>query len=690
LPLPEAVLALLVIGVGVYLRVVDVAYLHGGQLSQDEVAISRIYVSGIVALDPVPFNGASYLTHAVLLDLWYRAFGFGPYASRYFTMALGFVGLVAFALALRRLLGARVALWATALLAVATYAVYFSLFATETISVLLFLPLVTLLFVRFVERSSLLRSLAFGLTLGASLFTYPGLLVGYAGIGAGWALAEAAELVRGRRGAATPVLGRVSAVGWAGAALGAGGVLAVGLALQHWVYGQGGVLFRGGGGFSFGPAAYLASLRVLLGDLFVATTTWNLPHWQIPFFEWTFWPLALLGAWEVWRRHPLPVVRGAILSVVLVVLALPFTGQYPGMRRGIYLLLPLCALGGVGARLALDRLGAVFGGLLVASLIGHSLAYQLTLGRHTTFASNFGDHFGGRPVPDAVLLRELATAEVVLSRAEYEHPWDWGRHVAFVHLARRYGLLPEGGHGVTVLESNDPMPQRVLLERDDAVLVTWRPDLVLSLMARPQRLCFRTLREVVSDEPAVLRLVRPEEASVQDECPWTRGRPEAVMTPCVHLGARFVDSRLVHEVECTNASCGSDRPDVAWAHPGWLTFKLPPPQGEGGRVVLALKVLYSGVEQRANLVLVNDHPTSVLDASRLVERSLAVLDVPLVAVAPGTAPWSVRLGPSGVADRVGWDVFWAAFVRVPEGEAVEPVVERQTTQACATVQATSP
>jgi hypothetical protein len=289
-----------------------------------------------------------------------------------------------------------------------------------------------------------------------------------------------------------------------------------------------------------------------------------------------------------------------------------------------------------------------------------------------------------------VLLRELATAEVLLSGAEYEHPWDRGRHVAFVSLARRHGLLPEEAHGLSVLEANDPMPHRALLERADAVLVTWRPDLVLSLVARPQRLCFRTLHEVVSDEPAVLRLVRPEAASVEDECPWTRGRPEAVMTPCVHLGARFVDSRLVHEVECTNAWCGSDRPDFAWAHPGWLAFKLPPPDGEGGRVVLVLKVLYSGVEQRANLVLVNDHPTSVLDASRLVERSLAVLDVPLVAVAPGTAPWSVRLGPSGVADRVGWDVFWAAFVRVPEGEAVEPVVERQTTQACATVQATSP
>src|SRR5262249_43275672 len=169
----------------------------------DEAQSTRTYVSSVVGFAPTEF-GATYLTQAWLLDGWYELFGVGTYSARYYTAAVCLAGLVLFFSTLRWLINARMAAWAAALLAVSTYAVHFSAFAVE-IGVCLFgVPLGAFAFVVWRRRPTTGRSCLSGLLIGLSLFTYPGVLLGYAAILAGWAVCWLAERRRGSAPASRP------------------------------------------------------------------------------------------------------------------------------------------------------------------------------------------------------------------------------------------------------------------------------------------------------------------------------------------------------------------------------------------------------------------------------------------------------------------------------------------------------
>ena len=672
----EWLVCLALLAVGAYLRISGIGRLHDGRLTQDEAYVDRLNLFEMLSRAPSS-HGATYLVHARLLDLWQHVVGFGPLSGRSFSAAMGALGLVFFFLALRATLGLRPALWASALLAVALQAVYFATIALETINALAFLPLLAWLATRCHRRPSWGRGLALGAVLGLSFFTYPGVLVALAAFAAAWLVAAAPW--RASRAGRLPE--RVPWPALLGCALSCLALLATGIGLHRRYYGvEGGHLFRGGGGLDPSLRSWADALAVLLHDAFVETTTWNLIHRHAPFVEWTFWPLVLAGGVVLWRSHANPAARALVLCMPIALVMVPFTGAYPGMRRGLFLLLPVTALAGLGAAWIFRRLGPLWGALLLGALLAHTLVYQLTFGGRLAQRASLGSAFSAEPIPDALLLERLRQHDVVVSADEFLHPWDRGRLRAFVYLARRYGQL-ELPHDVRLLAEGDPAFVASLTDGSGALAATWQPAALLERLERARPLCFGLVRVADADGPALLRLATPEAASPQDGCPaGTHGRFGP--TPCARLGSARVDSMVAHRVRCVDAGCTWPRTDWVYVHPGSVTLELePPPDAREGPVWIVFKVLHAQVERRTNGVALNGEPIGVLDASLLRPGALAALAAPPAARAEG-GPWTVGVGPGPRAGATGWDLFWVALVKGGPEERLDDAIARVERESC--------
>ena len=653
---PELALCLVLLATAAYLRFWHVTTLHGGHLTADEAAITRTYVSSIVHFEPM-VTGASYLTHAWLLDTWYRVFGLSTFSPRYYTATVSLFGLVFFFAALRLLFDARAATWATIFLAVSTYAVYFSVFALETAGLMLFVPLNALLLVLWLRKPSLLSSFALGLSLGLSLFTYPGVILGYLALLAGWLLCWTVECIHTRTvtGTAGP-FESVSRGAWLIATVSFACVALTGATLHNRVYFQYLGLFRGGGRFISSSAAYYRALPVLLHDIFMEAGSWNL---LLPtsFVDRTFWPFAFLGAFCLWSVPPRWLSRGAIVSTLIVVLLVPFGGPYPGMRRGLYLLFPLCACAGVGVDELSARLGRALASILVLVAVAHPVYYQMTIGRQHWTNAAFGQDFGTAPIPDQVLLDALEKYNVVMIAEEFAHPWDRLRHIHFWKLAVRHGALHHAQHTLTFVSEDRRARISALAEQPDTAVLTWVPDRVLVKMAKPADLCFRL--SDLDQRPALVRLTKPANAGKGDLCLWSGGE-ERALTSCVRLGYRHRLSRLVHEVVCSDAACDARRPESVYVQPGSVSFRLRRPQSRGGPVRLVLKVTDTMPLVRENRLSVNDHDLGLVDRARLERGERLGIEIPAEAQLDRDAG-SVRIDPGGRRGRIGWEVIWAAI-----------------------------
>jgi len=656
---PELMLCVALLAAAAYLRFWHVETLHGGHLTSDEAAITRTYVSSIVHFEPV-ITGGTYLTHAWLLDTWYRVFGISTYSARYYTATVSFFGLVCFFAALRCLFDARIAIWATVFLAISTYAVYFSVYALETAGLLLFVPLNALLLVLWLRRPSLLRSFVLGSSLGLSLFTYPGVILGYVALLAGWFLCWTVEWIQ--NGTPTGTAGPFAAVSRGAWLIGATSFAAValtGIVLHNLVYFQYLGLFRGGGRFITSYSMFKSALPVLIGDVFVKAASWNLLL-PTPFVDRTFWPFALLGAFCLWSVSLRWMSRGVVLSPLIAVLLVPFGGPMPGMRRGLYILFPLSACAGVGVHEVYRRLGPTLSSILVMVAVAHPLYYQMTIGRQQWTSAAFGQDFGSAPIPDAVLLDALEKYNVVMVTEEFQHPWDRLRHIHYRKLAVRHGVLHHPEHTLTFVSEENRPRISALAEQPDTALLTWARERVLLKMVKPAGLCFRFVD--LDPGPTLLRLTKPANAERGDLCLWTGGEDRAV-TSCVRLGYRYRLSRLVHGVVCSDAACDVRWPESVFVQPGSVSFRLKRPEPRGGAVRLVLKVADT-LPLSENRVSVNDRDLGLVDRNRLERGGRLVIDVPAAAQLDRDV-WSVRIGP-GHREKTGWEVLWAAL------EAGEP------------------
>ncbi len=659
----EAVLWAAIVITGVWLRFGHVSTLNGGVLTMDEAQSTRTYISEVIEFAPAEFGG-TYLTQAWLLDGWYELFGVGTYSARYYTAAITLVGLVLFFATLSRLLNRRVAAWAAALLAVSTYAVHFAVFAVE-VGILQFgLPLGAFAFVVWLRRPTALRSCVCGLVLGLSLFTYPGVLVGYAAILAGWAVCWTAARARGRAPVPNP-FAHVSPRSWILFTACFAAVVGTGAILHARVYTHIHGLFAGGGSLDLSWSGFEESLPIVLHDLFVETTTWLEIFRHTPFVDWTYWPLALVGAWCLWTRRGDWVSRGVVLSVPLVILFAVVCGAYPGMRRALYILMPVSAFAALGVDALYARAGRWVGSLIVVLVVGHPVYYQMTIGRQDWRTASFGASFGADPIPDTLLLEALEKHEVIMSADEYPSGWDRNRLIHYWKLARRHGALRERTHALTFVSARDPARVAELADRPDAALLTWSPERVLPAMAKPAGLCFGLTD--LQPRPALIPIVTASRATARDVCLWEGGR-ETALTSCVRLGHAHPLSHLVHGLVCENAYCESSRPETSYVEPGSVSFRLKPPGRGPVRLVVRVAVLPPW--ERANRVMVNGHEVGALDRSALdVATARLRLDIPASAETDRDF-WTVTLGPGGHPGQVGWDVVWVALV--PGGRAAPP------------------
>jgi hypothetical protein len=648
---PEVVAGVLLVGLGVWLRYARVATLHNGRLTMDEAWIARTYVGSIVNLEPV-LAGVTDMTYAFLLDCWYGVVGLAPLSARYFNATLGALGLGFLFAALRRLLDARSALWATVFLALSTYAVYFSIFAIEHVSTLSFLPLNALLLARWIERPSPLRGILLGLGIGVSYFTFAGLVLGYFCLASCCTVMLLAEILwRGR----LPEGGLPSARAIAWVMVPFLAVFGGGLSLHHRLF-PGAALFQGGGALAPSEQAYRENTPLLLHELFVGSRSWNLPFHSMPFIETTLWPFILLGAVLLWRRRPGWPWRGLVLSALALFAFLPISGANVGMRRGVYLLFPTYVLAGAGAAGIVGRLGGLAGTFAILGAIVLPTYHQLTFGWREGVNSNYGTDFGGAPIPDPLLIEALRSGDVIMSGGEFTHGWDQARHVYFAKLLARHGVVPRDRTLKFIDKGDDRSPVG-----PQAVLLTWQPSQSLDPIARPRRLCVRRpdLRQAQPGVPTALHLVDAAHAGADDACPWSEGGDRWV-TSCARLGGRFALSRLVHRFSCQSAYCGAERPDFVFVEPGSISFALKRPPGDDA-VRLLVKVRDMHAVMRLNTVSVNGREVGRMEGSGTTNEPAFSFDVP--PEAQGRSPiWQVTIGPGDMRIKSGFDVKWAALV----------------------------
>jgi hypothetical protein len=404
-------------------------------------------------------------------------------------------------------------------------------------------------------------------------------------------------------------------------------------------------------------------VAVLLRDLFVETDSWNLLFRHTPFFDWTYWPFALVGAACVWTRYPGWVSRGIVASVVLVVLLAALCGPYPGMRRAVFLLFPLCAFAGLGVDELYARVGSRAASVLVLAAIAHPVYFQATIGRAQWRTAAFGQSFGGDPIPDRMLLDALEKHDVILSADEFANGWDRNRLLHYWKLALRHGALRQRQHTLGFASAADPAHVVALAEQPDAALLTWNPDRVLPALAEAAGLCFG--RADLDQRPALIPLTTASRATSGDVCLW-RGGPRSAPSGCVRLGHAHRFSKLRHAVSCESAYCDDSRPEAAYVEPGSVSFRLgAPPRGRPVRLVVQVAVLPPW--DRENRVFVNEREIGAIDGQGLDVAGRLRIDIP-PAAALDRDVWWVKLGPGGHPGRVGWDVVWAALVAKGEGE----------------------
>ena len=474
-PRQEIIVALLIIGVGLVLRISFLDEFQGGRLTSDENLTSVVYTSAIAHGEPTN-NGATHLAYALALDLWYQVFGFTPIVARALSATLGIISLTFFFFGLRSVAGVRLALWSAAFLSVSLHGVHFSKLALE-MGWLLFIPPIVFFFLITAsqKRSPALAAIA-GLVFSLGMFSYPGFLLAAASIIVGMVVGYIV-----RRTGAEPFNWKNRHLLIMVLAFLAGSFPFTAFAVyQHLTVFGAANLFRGGGGVTLSMAAALAGWSQLAHDGFVSSDSWYLMHRGMAFFSITLLPLALYGVFLFWRAKWQWYWYGFFLAILICIAIVPFTGAYPGMRRALFTLLPYSVAIGGGLIFLLNAMAArartipkmtesmlprlLFKLLplgILALAVAHPIAYQLTTGRDTV-KWNRGDGFVLARIPFDFILSTLKSHDIVLDRKEFTGMFDGLLYTAYPQLYGRYNQ--ESGIRHRVMFASAPIDS---LSRDE-------------------------------------------------------------------------------------------------------------------------------------------------------------------------------------------------------------------------------
>ncbi len=646
---------------GLVLRWCFLGNFLGGIFTSDEQLISVIYTSAIAYHEPAR-NGATHLGYALALNWWYGLFGFSALTARCFSATLGTVGLVSFGILLFKTLGSRPALWGTAFASISLFGIYFSKLALETGWVLFFPPCIAILLVFAKER----RSPSFGVVAGAlfsfSLFSYPGIILST------FILLASICLIITYRYVKTPEiccfsLNKDLPILIGSFLFGFLPFFFFSLNAHQKIFGLNNqLLFRGGGRAEWDFSKIIERLLQVFRDSFFTADSWYLVYRGMPFFELGLIPIAILG----WLRLK-SVVRpawmvGAVVTIPLLILSVPFTGAYPGMRRALFVLLPYYALVGLGSSCILEWMAQAkmvpfwksrksLSLILILTVAMHSISYQLTKGLSST-SWNFSPGFNRNIIPLDFLQNALDKNNVLLQESEFSGgQFDLLIYTHYPRMVARYNTHRPIG-SLNIIKSPDVLPKLDTLR--PSIYMTWSAANLIEL-AELKLLCIPE-SSMTSDTttPYCAYLIQPEyprnscmslagaNGRAGEKINFAFGKPE----------------RLRHALFCGGDGCGADRKDFIYSRGGVVSFLLSKPTGSI-KQTLRITVLnpdpnrHSTVE--VNGVVVGDLVPKAL------QSDIANFTIPPSAEKP-MENWVIRILPSKDPNHLGWDIVSAELV----------------------------
>jgi len=671
----EVIVAVTLIGIGFLLRANFLAEFQGGKLSSDENMMSIVYTSGIINGEHVR-SGAGKIVYALILDAWLHLFGLSVTAIRSLSTVASIAGIVFWFLSLRLLCGQRIALWASALLSISFFGIYFGRLSLEVYWTIVFAPLCLLFYAYWKLHPSRLIAALAGSVVALGLFTYPGSLLALLATLSGLAAASLLFLITTSSGKAALIPCRETVLDAAAALAAFLVVTVIGFTLHYMIYAPPGeAAFTGGGGgnFNISLVSVLAALQRLLVDLFIEGSSWYIHFPAMPFVEVALWPFFITGVMISCGRKRDWKIRGIILSMPAVIMLVALTGAEPGMRRAIYFLLPFYYFSAIGIvqffelvknwnNLSLARVKYMkplsVALVLVAVALVHPIYYQLTYGRKI-MSRNLGEGFGTKKIPLEYILEILHSNDVYL----YKHEFDkyFGRLIYdnYPKMAKRYGNLQSDARDVHFFENEDELTIKALRSRDDWRFLTWENKEVLSL-SKQVPICFDDKHFSGNDDlPLVTYRHSPEAEKNGAFC--VENEEIAGLDSMFQMGFRHTKERFVHRLECAGPYCNKSRPESIYTLGGAVTFLLAQePGGCDTGCELVLQVDNPRAKRKSHIFISNEQ-VGLLSIEVLDADNKARFPIPGKMLGEdGTIEISITPEPG---DFLGWDIRFAEIVR---------------------------
>ncbi len=671
----EITVTIALIGIGLFLRANFLTEFLGGQLTSDENMMSVVYTSGIVNGEHVR-SGAGKIVYAIVLDAWLLLFGFSVTSIRALSTVACIVGIGFWFLSLRLLHGKRIALWASALLSISIFGIYFGRLSLEVFWPVVFIPICLLIYASWQAHPSLGIAALGGAFVAFGLFTYPGFLIAMIAVFAGLAATWLWAFVKLPWERATLMPSRSTLSDAAVAVFTFLAISFIGLILHRMIFAAPNeAMFTGGGGghFNISVLPVLLAIKQMLVDLFVEGSSWYLWLGPAPFVEFVLWPFFVTGVLISWGRTQDWKIRGIILSMPVVILLGALTGAYPGMRRAIYLLLPFYLFSAVGIVQLLEitknwskergsgatyltPISAVI--MLVVISLAHPIYYQFTHGRKAT-SWNRGEGFGTKKIPLEYLLSNLQSNDVILSKKEFGKYFDDLIYEHYPKMVKRYVAHQEHLHSVHFLENkDDPVIQR-LADRDDWMFLTWTSREVERL-SELLAICVDDKSFLGQDDLPIVVYPRSLQAR-QKEARCYADAEYGELDSKFQLGYRHKRERLVHRLDCGGPNCDNSRPDFIYTLGGTVTFLLAyEPNMCNSGCELVLQVVNPLKERKCRIAIANQQ-LGLLSIETLNQENKARFSIPNNAFnKDDTIEVSITPEPG---DFSGWDIESAEIVR---------------------------
>ncbi len=441
----------LILSCGLILRVCDLTQLSGGQLTMDELSITRILNTGLLTGN-MPYNGATNATHSLLVLAWQWLFGISPLAVRIQVVTMGMLGLLCLFLAIRRLGGSLLAVWTTALLSISLYGSYLNKMAVETGTLLFYVPLLILLYSHWRTRPSIFLSASIGFIFSASLFTYPAYSLG--ALAYFLVLTTAASFYYFRK---RPNLDRTYVKGFCVGSFFFCLSLAAFFFWHLKLSTSPTLLFLSPGVPTWKTGDYFFSVYKILYELLITCDS-PMTFFPAPFLEPFLLPFFVAGLLELRSKQNSKPLLAIAFCIPLTILLSALGSNLPGARRAIFILIPFYFFSARGILKVMPRirqpaLGVVFTHLSLFYLIWFHFCCVSPMSRQNFYPGFWAlDGKEKVPISDTLFLDEIRNHDLVVIGDP--HWMEIVYYESFKRLAEFLKLIPPNTHDIEIFDPN--------------------------------------------------------------------------------------------------------------------------------------------------------------------------------------------------------------------------------------------